>query len=36
MAARDEMVRNFRVVMVSDGNAARPDTEHDAALTSFT
>lgn len=33
--ARDAMMRNFRVVMVSDGNAARTDAEHNAALTSF-
>lgn len=33
--ARDAMMRNFRTVMVSDGNAARTDAEHNAALVSF-
>ena len=31
-SARDAMMRNFRVVMVSDGNAANTPEEHDASL----
>lgn len=31
-SARDAMMRNFRVVMVSDANAAPTQQEHDAAL----
>jgi ureidoacrylate peracid hydrolase len=31
-SARDAMMRNFRVLMVSDGNAARTDEEHIATL----
>jgi len=33
--ARDAMMRNFRVVMISDGNAARTDAAHNAALQNF-
>lgn len=33
--ARDAMMRNFRTIMVSDGNAARTDAEHNAALIAF-
>ncbi|WP_368417949.1 isochorismatase family protein [Rhodovarius sp.] len=33
--ARDEMMRDFRTVMVSDGNAAITDSEHEAALLGF-
>jgi ureidoacrylate peracid hydrolase len=33
--ARDAMMRNFRVIMVTDANAAFTDEEHNAALTSF-
>ncbi|MBM3518406.1 MAG: cysteine hydrolase [Alphaproteobacteria bacterium] len=31
-SARDAMMRNFKVVMVSDGNAAATDAEHSATL----
>ncbi len=31
-SARDAMMTNFRVVMVSDGNAAMTQAEHDASL----
>jgi ureidoacrylate peracid hydrolase len=34
-SARDAMMSNFRVVMVSDGNAANTQAEHEASLTSF-
>lgn len=34
-SARDAMMQNFRVVMVSDGNAAPTRAEHDAALTAL-
>ena len=34
-SARDAMMRNFRVVMVSDANAANTPEEHDAALVSL-
>jgi len=34
-SARDAMMTNFRTVMVSDGNAALSQAEHDAALTAF-
>jgi ureidoacrylate peracid hydrolase len=34
-SARDAMMTNFRVVMVSDGNAANTQAEHEASLTSF-
>jgi ureidoacrylate peracid hydrolase len=33
--ARDAMMRNFKAIMVTDGNAAFSDEEHNAALTSF-
>ncbi len=33
--ARDAMMRNFKVVMVSDGNAARTEEEHAGALLNF-
>jgi ureidoacrylate peracid hydrolase len=33
--ARDAMMRNFRTVMISDGNASRTDEEHNAALIAF-
>jgi nicotinamidase-related amidase len=33
--ARDAMMRDFRTVMVSDGNAATSDSEHEAALLGF-
>jgi ureidoacrylate peracid hydrolase len=33
--ARDAMMLNFRVVMVSDGNAAMTDEEHNASLVQF-
>jgi nicotinamidase-related amidase len=33
--ARDAMMRDFRTVMVSDGNAATSDSEHAAALLGF-
>jgi ureidoacrylate peracid hydrolase len=34
-SARDAMMMNFRTVMVSDGNAAGSDEEHNATLVSF-
>ena len=34
-SGRDAMMRNFRVVMVSDGNAAMTQAEHEASLTAF-
>lgn len=34
-SARDAMMRNFRVVMLSDANAANTQQEHDASLTAF-
>ena len=34
-SARDAMMSNFRVVMVSDGNAAMTEAEHEASLTAF-
>lgn len=34
-SARDAMMTNFRVIMVSDGNAANSQSEHDASLTAF-
>jgi ureidoacrylate peracid hydrolase len=34
-SARDANMMNFRTVMVSDGNAALTQTEHDASLTAF-
>jgi ureidoacrylate peracid hydrolase len=33
-SARDAMMSNFRVIMVSDGNAASTPAEHEASLTS--
>jgi len=34
-SARDAMMTNFKTIMVSDGNAAATQAEHDAALTAF-
>ena len=34
-SARDAMMLNFKTVMVSDGNAARTDEEHNATLSTF-
>ena len=34
-SARDANMLNFRVIMVSDGNAANTQAEHDAALAAF-
>jgi ureidoacrylate peracid hydrolase len=34
-SARDAMMMNFHTIMVSDGNAALSDEEHNAALTNF-
>jgi ureidoacrylate peracid hydrolase len=34
-SARDAMMCNFRVIMVSDGNAAMTQAEHEASLTAF-
>jgi ureidoacrylate peracid hydrolase len=34
-SARDAMMTNFKTIMVSDGNAAMTQEEHDAALTAF-
>ncbi|HLY45140.1 MAG TPA: cysteine hydrolase [Stellaceae bacterium] len=34
-SARDASMLNFRTVMVSDGNAANSQSEHDASLTAF-
>ena len=34
-SARDANMANFRVIMVSDGNAANTQEEHDASLTAF-
>ena len=33
--ARDAMMLNFKTIMVTDGNAAMTDEEHNAALTDF-
>ena len=33
--ARDANMTNFRTIMVSDGNAALSQQEHDASLTAF-
>ena len=33
--ARDAMLRNFRTIMITDGNASFTDEEHNAALTTF-
>lgn len=35
LTARDAMMLNYKVVMVTDGNAAYNDDEHNAALTAF-
>jgi ureidoacrylate peracid hydrolase len=34
-SARDAMMTNFKTIMVSDGNAAMSQEEHDASLTAF-
>jgi ureidoacrylate peracid hydrolase len=34
-SARDAMMLNFRTIMVSDGNAAMTEHEHEASLTAF-
>src|SRR5262249_3666820 len=34
-SARDANMTNFRTIMVSDGNAALSQEEHDASLTAF-
>lgn len=34
-SARDAMMTNFRTIMVSDGNAAMSQTEHEASLIAF-
>jgi len=34
-SARDAMMLNFKTIMVSDGNAARSDEEHNATLSTF-
>ena len=34
-SARDAMMLNFRTIMVSDGNAAMSDDEHNASLAAF-
>jgi len=34
-SARDAMMTNFRTIMVSDGNAAMSQAEHEASLTAF-
>jgi ureidoacrylate peracid hydrolase len=34
-SARDAMLLDYRVIMLSDGNAAKTDKEHAAALNSF-
>jgi ureidoacrylate peracid hydrolase len=33
--ARDAMMLNFRTIMVTDGNAAVTDEDHNASLASF-
>jgi ureidoacrylate peracid hydrolase len=33
--ARDAMMLNFRTIMVTDGNAAVTDEDHNASLTAF-
>ena len=33
--ARDAMMRNFKTVMITDGNAANTDEDHNAALSNF-
>ena len=34
-SARDANMTNFRTILVSDGNAALSQAEHDASLTAF-
>jgi len=34
-SARDANMTNFRTIMVSDGNAANTQAEHDASLSAF-
>jgi ureidoacrylate peracid hydrolase len=34
-SARDAMMTNFRTIMISDGNAAMSQAEHEASLTAF-
>ena len=34
-SARDANMTNFRAIMVSDGNAANSQEEHDASLAAF-
>jgi ureidoacrylate peracid hydrolase len=33
--ARDAAMRNFKTIMISDANASRNDTEHNATLSIF-
>ena len=33
--ARDAMMRNFKTIMVTDGNAASTDEDHNAALNNY-
>ena len=33
--ARDAMMLNFKTVMITDGNAANTDEDHNAALSNF-
>ena len=33
--ARDAMMRNFKTIMMTDGNAANTDEDHNAALNNF-
>jgi ureidoacrylate peracid hydrolase len=33
--ARDAMMRNFKTIMITDGNAANTDEDHNAALNNF-
>jgi ureidoacrylate peracid hydrolase len=33
--ARDAMMLNFRTIMITDGNAANTDDDHNAALSNF-
>jgi ureidoacrylate peracid hydrolase len=33
--ARDAMMRNYRTIMITDGNAANTDEDHNAALNNF-
>jgi ureidoacrylate peracid hydrolase len=34
-SARDAMMTNFRTIMISDGNAAMSQAEHEASLAAF-